>query len=548
MKFPFMPVLATLVVGGSVMYSGTGHAQRVSAADAGTAVDGIFQAWNKPAVPGCAVGIDPDDGPPVVRSYGASDLEHGIAINPSTVFEAGSVSKQFTAAAIISLVEQGRLAFSDDVRKYLPELPDYGTVITIDQLLGHTSGLRDWGEVEAIAGWPRTSRVYSLNDTLDITSRQQSLNYRPGTAWSYTNTGYNLLAIIVERVSTQTLAQYSHDHLFVPLGMTHTQWRDDFRRVVQDRAIAYEADQGIYRQRMPFENAYGNGGLLTTVGDLLLWNRGLTEGRLGEFITKELTRPTTLNDGQATSYARGLFITSYHHSTEISHVGATAGYRSWLGRFPGHHVSIALLCNAGDAKPAVLAHRVADLFLPASAGPEPADRSIPVGELKKHAGKYVDFQRGQTISLVVKDDALTTAGGSRLKAVSSGEFMTGTTKFSFSAPDLLVIETISDRHEYQRMPPWQQNPEDLKALVGRYVSTEAMATYIATVSQGQLRLAPETRLGEKLILTPIAADVFLTSGDSFSGMVSFRRDAGGRVTGMAVSGERVYSLAFKRVP
>ena len=543
-KFAF----AIMVVVCTAIYSVPVNAQQVLVADASAAIDKIFHAWNKTDVPGCAVGIDLNDGHPLFRSYGSSDLEHGIAINPSTVFEAGSVSKQFTAASVILLVEQGKLAFFDDVRKYLPELPDYGSVITIDQLLGHTSGLRDWGEVEAIAGWPRTSRVYSLTDTLDITARQQSLNYQPGTAWSYTNTGYNLLAIIIERVSKQTLAQFSHDHLFAPLGMTHTQWRDNFRRVVPDRAVAYYLNKDMYQQLMPFEDTYGHGGLLTTVGDLLLWNHALTDGKLDQFVTKELTQVTTLNNGKSTSYARGLFLNTYHNSLEISHSGATAGYRTWLGRFPDEHVSIAMLCNAGDVKPVALAHKVADVFLPAYSRPKPADISIPVDELKKHTGKYVDLQRGQQINLDVKNDALVTSGGTQLTPVSSSEFVMGTTKFSFVAQNRLVIETTTDRHEYTQMPPWHQNPEKLKALIGSYSSSEAMATYIASVEDGKLVITPTTRLGEKLVLHPIAADIFLTSIDDSDGMVKFTRDSNGRITSMVVSSSRVYSLIFKHIP
>jgi CubicO group peptidase (beta-lactamase class C family) len=535
-----------MVVACTVIYSVPVIAQQVSVTDASAAIDQIFQAWNKPTVPGCAVGIDFNDEHPLFRSYGSSDLEHGIAINPATVFEAGSVSKQFTAASIILLVEQGKLAFSDDVRKYLPELPNYGSVITINQLLGHTSGLRDWGEVEAIAGWPRTSRVYSLNDTLDITTRQQSLNFQPGTAWSYTNTGYNLLAIIVERVSKQTLAQFGHDHLFAPLGMNHTMWRDNFRRVVADRAIAYTRDKDVYQQLMPFENTYGHGGLLTTVGDLLLWNQALTEEKLGKFVTKEITQETTLNDGKSTFYARGLFISTYHNSPEISHDGSTAGYRAWLGRFPDEHVSIAMLCNAGDVRTGTLAHAVADVFLPAYSSPKPANIFFPVDELKKHIGKYVDLQRGQQINLDVQNDALVTSSGAKLTAVSSSEFMIGTTKFNFIGQSRLVIETNNNRHEYTQMPPWQQNPEKLKGLIGSYSSSEAMATYIASVDDGKLVITPSTRLGEKLVLHPVAADVFLTSIDNSTAMVRFKRDLSGRVTSMVVSSSRVYALTFKR--
>lgn len=195
-------------------------------------------------------------------------------------------------------------------------------------------------------------------------SRQRALNYKPGTHWSYTNTGYNLSAIIVERVSGKSLAEFTKERLFVPLGMMHTSWRDDFRHIVPGRAIAYERDGKSYEQQMPFESAYGNGGLLTNVGDLLIWNRALSSGKLGAFVTAKLQDPAKLSDGRVLHYARGLFIEEHHGLKEVSHSGSTAGYRAWLGRFPEKGLSIAMLCNGSDALPTKLVYDVADLYLP----------------------------------------------------------------------------------------------------------------------------------------------------------------------------------------
>ena len=182
--------------------------------------------------PGCAVGVAEKGKPPVLRGYGSADLEHAVPVTPETIFEAGSVSKQFTAAAILLLVEDGKIALSDDIRKYLPEMPAYEKPVTVDMLLSHTSGLRDWGSVMDIAGWPRTSRVYTPVEVLQIATRQKALNYTPGEAYSYTNTGYNLAAWIVLRVSGYSLADFTKLRIFEPLGMTHTSWRDNYRRVV----------------------------------------------------------------------------------------------------------------------------------------------------------------------------------------------------------------------------------------------------------------------------------------------------------------------------
>ena len=191
------------------------------------------------------------------------------------------MSKQFTAAAVLLLARDGKLSLDDQVRKYVPELPDYGAPLTIRHMLNHTSGLRDWGSVAAIAGWPRTTRVHTHAHVLDIVSRQRALNFPSGTRYSYSNTGYNLAAIIVSRVSGQSFAEFTRARIFAPLGMTRTSWRDDYTRIVKDRAIAYSDWSGGFSTEMPFENVHGNGGLLTTVGDLLRWTRNFSQPVVG---------------------------------------------------------------------------------------------------------------------------------------------------------------------------------------------------------------------------------------------------------------------------
>jgi CubicO group peptidase (beta-lactamase class C family) len=517
------------------------------APDPGHSIDAIFQKWNKSDAPGCVLGVERPGVAPLIRSYGSADLEHDVPISDSTVFEAGSVSKQFTAAAILLLAEKSELSLTDDVRKYLPELPAYAAPITIEELLGHTSGLRDWGEVEAFAGWPRTSRIYTLDDVLAITVRQKSLNYRPGTAYSYTNTGFNLLAIIVARVSKQSLADFTRDHLFVPLGMTHTQWRDDFTRVVEGRAIAYEESKEGYHQEMPFENAYGNGGMLTTVGDLLRWNDALSAGKLGPFVTREIARQTKLENGKTIAYARGLFIQSYHGVREISHSGATAGYRAWLGRYPDQQLSVALLCNAGDADTTALAHAVADQFLPAPSA-RPAPSAVPLGaeQLGQRVGLYVDREKGLSMQLILQDGSLRQSEGKALTVVSLEEFTAGTKTFRFSGGGHLTVETPDGSvFEYTRMQPWHPGAAELASLAGTYRSDEALATYDVQVRGGRLVMTLADRRGYSFTLQPLATDIFeiATGGD---GLVRFNRGGAQGAVDLEMSDSRVYSLRFRR--
>jgi CubicO group peptidase (beta-lactamase class C family) len=270
----------------------------------------IFKDYQHTDTPGCAAAVNFQGHETWSAAYGMADLEHNVANTPDTVFEAGSVSKQFTAAALLLLVERGKVSLDDDIRKYFPEMPAYEKPITVRELLNHTSGLHDWGSVEAIAGWPRTTREYTHARVLEILSRQHSLNYTPGDAWSYTNSGYSLAAMLVERVSGMTLQAFERKEFFEPLGMTSTQWRDEFRRVVPNRAIAYEERGKEWRQDMPFEDTYGHGGLLTTVGDLLKWNDNITSGKLHAEIFAQMQKPSTLNDGRRIGMVSGCFLRS----------------------------------------------------------------------------------------------------------------------------------------------------------------------------------------------------------------------------------------------
>jgi CubicO group peptidase (beta-lactamase class C family) len=307
-----------------------------------TRIDPIFAEFAHRDTPGCAVGVDVPGQQRFKAAYGMADLEHNVPVTLDTVFEAGSVSKQFTAAALLLLVERGKVSLNDDIRKYFPEMPAYERPITVRELLNHTSGLRDWGSVEDTAGWPRTTREYTHPLVLEILSHQHALNYPPGDAWSYTNSGYNLAAMLVERVTGTSLQAFMRKEYFEPLGMNSTQWRDDFRRIVPNRAIAYDPQDKTWRQDMPFEDAYGNGGLLTTIGDLLKWNENLSNGKLHASIFALMQKPGTLTNGQAIDYGLGFFVDDFQGFTLVNHAGATAGYRSWVGRVPAKGISVAI--------------------------------------------------------------------------------------------------------------------------------------------------------------------------------------------------------------
>ena len=375
----------------------------------------VFARWDSTTGPGCAVGIDRAGQPRYTRAFGEADLEYDIPNKPTTIFEAGSISKQFTAAATVLLALDGKLKLEDDVRKYVPELPQYERPITIRHLLNHTSGLRDWGEIAALAGWPRETRVHTHDHVLDIVSRQHALNYPPGDKYSYTNSGYNLLAIIVSRVSGQPFATFSREHLFKPLGLTSTQWRDDFRRVVKGRAQAYSRTDGQWELEMPFENVHGNGGLLTTVSDLLTWT-AMLEHPTPQWkpMVDSLHVRGRLTNADTISYALGLFISDYRGVHRVEHSGATAGYRAELLRFPGKGLAVAVLCNAANANPVLYASQLVDSLLPGlgpvAARPKrpQADTAIavPTSALAAYVGTYYSPDVETALEVSVTNGAL----------------------------------------------------------------------------------------------------------------------------------------------
>jgi CubicO group peptidase (beta-lactamase class C family) len=510
-------------------------------------VDSFFSAWNNAESPGCAVGVSQNGRTVLSRAYGEANLEHDIPNTPATIFEAGSVSKQFTAAAIVLLARQGKLSLDDDIRRYIPEVPDYGTTITLRHLLTHTSGLRDWGSVVQLAGWPRGTRIHTHAHALDVISRQKSLNFTPGAEYSYSNTGYNLLAMVVDRVSGTSFAEFSKRELFEPLGMTSTEWRDDFTRTVKGRASAYNWRDNAWHLEMPFENIHGNGGLLTTVGDLLRWNQALDSGTIAGLDTLE-TRGV-LTTGARSDYALGLTHGDLRGVREVSHSGATAGYRAYLARYPDAGLSVALLCNAGNANPG-LATRVASLYLADRFQPEPAPpTAVPVdaAELERRTGLFRNLRTGAPLRLQVVDGKLRTGGGTEMIPVGPATFNFGTseTRVQFvdgPPPRLRVLYGNGDTDTFEPAAPADTSAAGLAAYAGEYRSDEAEATYTAAVEEGVLvlRMRPSTAIR----LNPTYADAF---GGPGGAIVRFIRGADGRVQAMTIGTDRVRELRFDRV-
>ena len=393
--------------------------------DLSARVDSLFAEWDRPGSPGCALGIVQDGRLAYARGYGYANLDHDIPITPKTVFYIASVSKQFTAASIALLAQQGKLSLDDDVRAYIPELPDYGATITIRHLIHHTSGLRDYLTLMLLAGM-RLEDVHTDEEVLDLVTRQTALNFAPGERHLYSNTGYLLMAEIVRRVSGKSLREFADEHIFRPLGMASTHFHDDRTMVVRNRAMAYVRNEdGSFRLDVwsNFDKV-GSGGLLASVEDLALWDLDAEHQRVGgTALRQQMLERGVLNNGDTLDYAFGLVIGAYRGLRTVSHSGGSMGFRAHHLRFPDERFSVICLCNLGSIDPGRLALRVADLYLEdrfpepplatRASGPAPLGNApgatpaeLPATMLAEFAGRYHSAELRVTYSLAVEQDRL----------------------------------------------------------------------------------------------------------------------------------------------
>jgi CubicO group peptidase (beta-lactamase class C family) len=510
-----------------------------------TEVDHIFAAFNT-HTPGCAVGVSQRGTVALRAGYGMADLERGVPVNADTVFESGSVAKQFTAMAILLLAQQGKISLDDPMRKYLPELPDYGASLTIRQVLSHVSGLREWRLVATFSGTPEGTYVLDNNDLLRIASRQRALNFDPGTAYSYTNTGFNIATILIERAlnNGKTFQEFTREAIFEPLQMTHTRWRDDFRAVVPNRALAYGFRAGGWIQDTPVENIIGAGGMLSTVGDWLLWNENFTHAKVGgpEIVKMQQTQ-AILSSGKTIAYAAGLTIGTFDGFREVSHGGSTGGYRTWIGRYPEKGVSVAVMCNSAQANPTQLGRETARLWTGGVPAPNPTPVAVEPATLEKLTGMYRKVRDNTVAELRVKDGKLM-FDRLALIPVGAAEFSTGQGKFLFRDGRLNEVTPDGDI-AYERVEPAHPSDSELAPLAGKYESGETGSTLTVAAKAGELTLAIAWNKPVRLRAT--FRDAFMMENGGGATSIVFKRDQAGKVTGLSAGDDRVWDLRFTRV-
>ncbi len=533
-------------------------------------VDKVFSDFQKPGSPGCALGVFRNGHVIYAKGYGLASVELNAPISPQTIFDIGSTSKQFTAASILLLEQQGKLSLSDDIRKYIPELPDYskesGRAITILNLLNHTSGLRDYIALLQLAG-VNIDSVTTDEDALALVVRQKRLNFTPGSQWSYSNTNFFLLSVIVKRVGGVSLKEFASQNIFQPLHMTHTTFRDDHTMLLPNRALAYDpAGKGGYKLDVSYYEQLGDGAVHTSVEDLAKWDENFYSGQVGgKVFVAELQQPGKLNNGRILDYAKGLFIQDHRGLHTVRHGGAWGGYRAELLRFPDQHFSVACLCNVANANPEQRADRVADIYLAGLMKPQAESRSdaaLTAAQMTVLSGMYRNPD-GDVAKISATNGKLEWQifGSSfALRPLSPTEFVPigfpADAKLTFKSNGADELMEVSGdpmvAATYKRVTQFTPSVAELGLYAGDYKSDELGVVYRLRVVHGKLGLAgisdklgiPRTGVPLPSTLEPTITDEFEIPDEGV--MVHFVRDPQNSVSGFDLRTGRAHGIDFSR--
>ena len=530
-----------------------------------TQVDEVFAPWQNDDGPGAAVAVVKDGEIIYKNAYGMSNLEYDIPIKTSSIFHIASVSKQFTVFSILLLEQQGKLSLEDDIRKYIPEVPDFGKTITLRHLASHTSGLRDQWNLLALAGW-RLDDVITLEQVLKLVSRQKALNFNPGEEFLYCNTGFTLLAEVVARISEMTFAEFTEKNIFKPLEMSNTLFYDDHQKIVKNRAYSYQSDSTGYKKSVLSYANVGATSLFTTVEDLSLWAMNFSTLKVGDTtITKKMNTPAVLNNGKTIGGALGQFVGKYKGLDEIQHGGADAGYRSFLTRFPNQNFAVSVFSNSAEFNSGRIAHKVVDIYLKDKLEQQEKDDvtteevteaniTIASETLSLYVGDY-ELQPGFIIGVIEKEGQLAARATGQeevaLRPLSETEFdvvgVDAKVEFIPNGGDKIKAIKLHQGGQIMEAPRLKEFDEDAVVLTdfeGEFFSEELSTSYVFKVVDSKL-VAQHSRHSD-FELTPVKADTF--GGNAwFFGQLTYVRDQDQKITGCKVSSGRVRDLVFEKV-
>lgn len=530
-------------------------------------IDKLFEGWNNKNSPGCAVGIVKNDSLIFAKGYGMANLEYGIAITPETIFHMASVSKQFTAYSIVLIAKQGKLKLDDDIHKYLSWFPDLKEKITIRNLLNHTSGIRDHGQLLAIAG-TRLDDVITQDHIVKILSKQQALNFKPGERYSYSNSGFTMLAEIVKSVTGQSLRQFTDSAIFKLLGMSNTHFHDDYTGIVKNRSYSYNRKDIIHYENsiLSFSNA-GATSLFTNINDMSKWIINFYDHRVGDQKDiDQLTQKGKLNNGSELDYALGISVGNYKGWKQFSHSGSDAGYRTFIIVFPDLKIGFMVFSNLGDVNPAGRAFKMADLFITDTtiknkdAGQEvgKTDSSAVIlkdaASFEKYMGEYISDEGIQFTFKIDHQKIYWKSYGqaSLLMKRAKDTFSMAddsTVKFVFSATptkDTIVNEYWpgNNRPLSKYIVDTTQPDKQLQTYTGIYYCPELDCKYGIALKDHKLVLTNNKYNDTKLTL--IGSDRLLSDFWWMNHLVVIRNNKK-EITGFEVNSGRIMHLRFNKI-
>ena len=522
----------------------------LAADDRTAAADEVFASLRALQAPGCSAGVIHEGRFIYSTSFGLADLEQRTPITPSTPFQVASMSKQFTAAAIFLLKQEGKLKLEDPVRRFVPELPAYADGIHISDLLHHSSGLRDIAPLLEVSSAGRAPEPLDVAASVKLLASQSALNFAPGTDYEYSNSDYLLLGLIVERLSGMPFAEFAQQRIFTPLGMRGSVFHARLDPEA-NRATGYFARNGQFRRVPVTWLAGGDGGLYTTLDDLLRWDQTFySNQQFGEEFADFMETRGRLASGERIQYASGLIIGRYRGLRTVSHAGRVPGMRSEMLRFPDQQLTVICLCNRGDADSASLAREVAEVYLAGKLHPPPppAELDYVASGFPELAGIW-ESKQGWIARAWSSPDSLlveTADGRYRLQPLNRRQL------FDSAGSSGLVLTRISSdqitmqfdggvRVPYTRLNATPPPQAALRALEGDYRSVDVGASYHVAIQDGKLQLTAPS--GWHLALDPVGADRFLLGPWT----LRFTRGTDGSVSALEWHQARVWNLVFEKV-
>ena len=517
-------------------------------------IDSLVAGWIDSTTPGGCIAVIKDGEIKFKKGYGLANVEYNIPNTPSTVFNIGSIDKQFTAFAIAMLADQGLISLQDDIRKYFPELPEFKSKITIQHLIDHTSGLRDYAQLIKLAGWLEQDEL-TREQIFNLVVNQKELNFLSGEEWDYSNTGYELLTRIVEIVTKKSFGEWTNENLFKPLEMSNTHFISDYRTIIKNLAHPYKLNAN---NEFILNNwQWGCYNLYTTVEDIAKWINNFESGKIGgESVLKKMNERGVLNNGEKTKYGFGQSFGEYKGLKTVTHSGGIASYISYLMRFPEQKFAVVVLCNGGWIDVLTISKKIVDIYLGdmlKSEQPEkkiekevavtkPAYIDLAPEALKKYEGDF-KLETGKLLSIVREGNHLALKNLSKtpfiLFPVSETKFVAEGAKLetnfmvepngniSSIKIDMGIMKVTASRFTEIKL-----SKKELSAFIGNYYSDELKTIYTLKIKNdvliGEHLRYPDTKL------TPSTQNEF-NGSNAWLRNVKFERTKENQITGFRLS-------------